>query len=538
MVCWWSLMVVTGVLLFRLIQVYETVWKKPKRIRSTLSKQGIGGPTPAFLYGNVKEIQNMESESVLMVTKSEDEDEDGKTIQAISHHHWVRSTFPYLQRWTFDYGPMYMFSTGSQQHLYLSQPELIKELKLHKSLVLGKPSYLSKALEPMLGNGIIKANGHQWAHQRRLIAPEFFLHKVKGMIGLMEECTMAMVKTWEIRLIESQGGVADLMIDQDLRSLSADIISRACFGSSYSQGKNIFAKLRVMQEAMSKPSLLFGLPNLKFLPTKSNREIWRLKREVEELILKVVKDRQEESQKDTGIYGKDLLEMILESAATDTELQKSTHDTHRFIVDNCKNIYFAGYETTALAASWTLMLLALYPEWQQRVRAEIVHNWGDKNLHRTSASIDLDKLRQLKTLTMVIQESLRLYAPSLVVAREAFADIKLGNLVVPKGIHIWNSIPALHRDPENWGSDANEFKPDRFAGGISEACKYPQAYVPFGYGSRLCVGQTFALIELKIILSILVSNFSFSLSPKYRHSPVYKMLLMPQHGMRLLVKKV
>lgn len=109
MMCWSDLMVVTGVLLllFKLMQVYETVWKKPKRIRSTLSKQGIGGPTPAFLYGNVKEIQKMESaESVLMVnSKSEDEDEDGKkTIQAISHHHWVRSTFPYLQRWTFDYG--------------------------------------------------------------------------------------------------------------------------------------------------------------------------------------------------------------------------------------------------------------------------------------------------------------------------------------------------------------------------------------------------------------------------------------------------
>lgn len=115
---------------------------------------------------------------------------------------------------------------------------------------------------------------------------------------------------------------------------------------------------------------------------------------MEELILKVVKDRQEESQKDTGKYGEDLLEMILESAATDAELHKSKHDTHRFIVDNCKNIYFAGYETTALSASWTLMLLALHPEWQERVRAEIVHIWGDKNQHQT----DLDKLHQMKTV--------------------------------------------------------------------------------------------------------------------------------------------
>lgn len=83
------------------------------------------------------------------------------------------------------------------------------------------------------------------------------------MIGLMEECTMSMISKWESLLTESKGGVLDLLIDQDLRSLSADIISRACFGSSYAQGKNIFLKLRAMQEVMSKPSLLFGLPNIR-----------------------------------------------------------------------------------------------------------------------------------------------------------------------------------------------------------------------------------------------------------------------------------
>lgn len=141
-------------------------------------------------------------------------------------------------------------------------------------------------------------------------------------------------------------------------------------------------------------------------------------------------------------------------------------------------------------------------------------------------------------LTMVVQESMRLYPPSVVMAREAFADIKLGDLVVPKGLHIWSLIPALHRDPENWGADSNEFKPERFANGISEACKYPQTYIPFGSGTRLCVGQNFAMLELKIMLSLVLSRFSFSLSPNYIHSPVFKMLLIPKHGMRLLVKRV
>ncbi|KAL5805445.1 hypothetical protein ACOSQ4_028178 [Xanthoceras sorbifolium] len=513
-----------------MIRVCDTVWLKPRRIRSTLSKQGIAGPKSSFFYGNVKQMQSMMEESTVTTTNCPSS--SSSDVQPpVSHHQWLRSIFPYIQIWARRYGRMYMFSTGMQQHLLVNEAELIKELKLHKSLDLGKPSYLTKALEPMLGNGIIKANGHHWSFQKKLIAPEFFLHKVKGMVGLMEECTMAMISTWERRLSQSNRlGLAaatlddhEFMVDQDLRGLSADIISRACFGSSYSQGKNIFAKLRGMQEALSHQSLVFGLPNFRFLPTKSNREIWRLKREVEDLILKVVnKGRQEASQKD-------LLQMILESAATDSELHQDKRKTERFIVDNCKNIYFAGYETTALSASWTLMLLALHPQWQQRVRAEIIENGSLDNM---------DKLNQLKTLTMVIQESLRLYAPSVMVAREAFADIKLGDFQLPKGVHVWSFIPELHRDPDNWGPDAGEFKPERFAGGISEACKYPQMYIPFGYGTRLCIGQTFAMLELKVVLSLLLSRFSFSLSPNYRHSPVYKMLVMPQHGMRLIVKGV
>ncbi|KAF2306581.1 hypothetical protein GH714_019583 [Hevea brasiliensis] len=387
------------------------MWVKPRRIRSTLWRQGIRGPKPSFLYGNIQEMKNIQSVLV----------NDQASQPAVSHNTWVKSIFPYLHLWAQKYGSIYMYSTGNKQHLYIGQPELLKELNLHKSLDLGKPTYLSKSMEPMLGDGIIKANGPYWAYQRKLIAPEFFLHKAKHMLGLMEESVMAMIRTW-LSQVEINGGVADITVDKDLKRVSADIISKACF----------------------------------------------------------------------------------------------------------------GHETTALTASWSLMLLALYPEWQERIRAEIFDICGDDR----DCFQDLDKLRQLKSLTMVIQETLRLYGPAVITSREAFADLRVGDLTVPKGTIIWISVMALHRDPENWGPDADEFKPERFAGGVAEACKYPQSYIPFGFGSRLCVGQTFAMLELKILLRSILSNFSFSLSPEYRHSPVYKMLLAPQHGIRLLARRL
>lgn len=143
-----------------------------------------------------------------------------------------------------------------------------------------------------------------------------------------------------------------------------------------------------------------------------------------------------------------------------------------------------------------------------------------------------------KQVTMVIQETLRLYPPAAFVSREALEDTKIGNVNVPKNVCIWTLIPTLHRDPEIWGADANEFKPQRFADGISKACKYPQAYVPFGLGPRLCLGKNFAIVQLKVVLSLIVSRYNFSLSPKYQHSPTYQMIVLPKHGVRITIQKI
>ena len=124
----------------------------------------------------------------------------------------------------------------------------------------------------------------------------------------------------------------------------------------------------------------------RFLPKKNNRALWKLEEEINSMILKVVKQRTEAS------YEKDLLQMILEGA-------KSNNDCYgpcdKFIVDNCKNIYFAGYETTAITASWSLMLLAAHPEWQARARAEVLEIVGD-------SLPDANMLRNMKTVCIFL----------------------------------------------------------------------------------------------------------------------------------------
>ncbi|XWS75271.1 hypothetical protein CRYUN_Cryun01aG0071800 [Craigia yunnanensis] len=505
---------VTGLLLgfiTLIIRLFDVLILKPGRLRSRLQKQGIQGPPSSFLLGNLQDVKKTR-------LKWSKFSEDGN--QEITHN-CSSMVFPYFDKWREQYGSTFMFSMGSTQILHLSNPDLLKEISISTSFDIGRPSAQQIAVEPLLGRGIVAANGALWAHQRKILAPELYMERVKGMVKLMVESSITIVNSWNSK-IDNEGGVADIKVDDYLRSFSGDVISRACFGSNYSKGEEIFLKIRDLIDYVPKRILYLSIPGMRYLPIKMNRETRRLEKEIRTLILKVVKEREE------GASEKDLLQMILEGAKSNDSGQD---ETNRFIVDNCKNMYLAGYETSAVTATWTLMLLALYPEWQEKVREEILEICGGQ-------LPNADMLLKMKTVTMVINEVLRLYPPVSLITREAFEDIKLGDINVPKGVNLWIMVVTLHRDPNIWGADADKFNPERFANGVTGACKFPHVYMPFGTGSHTCLGQYFAMAELKILFSLLLSNFRFSLSPRYKHSPSMNLIMEPQYGVDLLVRKL
>lgn len=140
-------------------------------------------------------------------------------------------------------------------------------------------------------------------------------------------------------------------------------------------------------------------------------------------------------------------------------------------------------------------------------------------------------------LTMVIHETMRLYPAVPLMYRETTEKMKFGDFLIPEGVVLAVPVASLHLDTTIWGSDAGEFNPQRFANGISGACKMPYLYMPFGTGIRSCLGQNFAMIQLKIIISLTISKFRFTLSPDYRHQIAFKLTPVAQNGVHLLMKK-
>lgn len=134
---------------------------------------------------------------------------------------------------------------------------------------------------------------------------------------------------------------------------------------------------------------------------------------------------------------------------------------------------------------------------------------------------------------MVINESLRLYPSATLIPRMAFEDFQLGDLIIPKGLSIWIPVLAIHHNEELWGQDVNEFNPNRFA-----TKQVRRHFLPFGAGPRNCIGQTFALMEAKIILASLIQRFDFVVSESYRHAPVIVLTVKPKYGVQVILKPV
>lgn len=136
----------------------------------------------------------------------------------------------------------------------------------------------------------------------------------------------------------------------------------------------------------------------------------------------------------------------------------------------------------------------------------------------------------------VLNEVIRLYPSSPNAHRQARSDIHIENVVIPNGTNIWIDIVSMHHDKALWGDNANEFRPERFDGNLYGGCAHKMGYMPFGFGGRMCIGKNLAIMEYKIVMSLILRKFSFSIAPSYHHSPMYFFSFRPSSGVPLIVQ--
>ncbi|GMY29058.1 cytochrome P450 72A397-like [Fagus crenata] len=355
------------------------------------------------------------------------------------------------------------------------------------------------------------------------ITPAFHLEKLKKMVPAFSTSCFGLIDRWK-ELISPQGS-REIDLAAEFQNLAGDVIARTAFGSSYEEGKMIFELQKEQAKLVLEAYNNIYIPGFRFIPTKKNKRRYTIDNEIKATLRDMIR-RKEQSMRDGELDNNDLPGLLLQCKE-----QSNNGMTVDDVIEECKLFYFAGQETTATLLTWTMILLSMHPNWQEKARDEVLRISAKKTL-------DFEAINHLKIVSMVLNEVLRLYPPVTSLYRHTRRKTNIGGMSIPAEVNF--VLPTLFSqcDPKCWGEDVEEFNPARFSEGIAKATKDEIAFFPFGWCPKICLGQNFAMIEAKMALAMILQHFSFQLSPSYTHAPCTLITLQPQHGAPIILHQL
>eukprot|EP00249_Psilotum_nudum_P010748 c22737_g1_i1 orf=113-1573(-) len=419
------------------------------------------------------------------------------------------------------HGKLFYFKFGKTVRLFVVDPILIQQILINNADCYAKSS--SILMIQIMGNGLFTASGEAWYHQRQLFGPAFYSKELKAHFEIIKKYTVDELENWDANL-HSKSQIFD--IHKGFLILMVKMISHIAFGAHIEHAdasvicKSFDHCLHNYRKLLYSP--FANIPGYRVL-TPHGKEIAK----DTERLLNVAEDFTKSRVHSCHANSPTLLIDMMLKELTRKDPILSTNQ----VQDNCLTFLLAGHETTASLLTWTIYLLALHPIWQERARAEVANVFQG---HELSWMV----LNHLKTVNMILFESLRLFPPQAVIGRTCVKENMVGNYSIPMKLEVVIPIAVLHRDEDLWGKDAEDFQPDRFTNGISGACRHPLSFLPFGSGPRTCIGQALALLESRIVLALMLLRYRWKLSPCYQHCPDVTLTLQPKFGMPIILENL
>jgi cytochrome P450 len=455
-----------------------------------------------------------ENDMVASVTEK-----SGKTIPTFRELPVIGSMFTHQRdrlnlylRLMHTYGDIAHIQYGPFPAIIVNSPELMHSILVEHSNDFDKGGGMRKAFQPIIGNGLFISDGELHRRQRKLMAPSFQPRHIVSYADAMASYGEQIQQRWQ------DGAVID--INREMTQVTMSIVGKVLFDADvFTEADELGAAMTVVLEQTNYTlSHIFAIPLSWPVPRsmRARKALAVLDKRINQMI---------DERKANPTKRNDFLSVLLESRGED-----GSSMSDKLVRDESLTLFAAGHETTSTALTWAWYLLAKHPEIYQKMRQEV-----DAVLQgRTPTYADI---AQLPYTLQVLKESMRLYPPAYGVSRVALHDMDLDGYPIHKGDVMIMAIYALHRRADFF-PDPEKFEPERFTPeGEKQLPRY--AYMPFGAGPRICIGNHFAMMEGHLLLATLAQRVTFELvpGPEPVPDPTKTITIRPKKSMKMIVRR-
>ena len=450
-----------------------------------VSKLDAPGPPGHFLLGNVRELKQD-----------------------------LLGTF---STWRKEYGDIVRYRVASRQQHLITHPELVREVFVHGRQIFDRPGQDEplRGLRLVINTGLLGANGTFWLRQRRMMQPIFHRRRIAKMAQAMTDCGEQMLARWA-----TYDPTQPIDLSKEMMAVTLDIISQTMFGAEVMEHVDEVEKALQIALRFAFDSIQKALFVPLRWPTPRNREFKQALKTLDEIVYRIIAQR----RASRGEHD-DLLAMLLE--ARDEESGEGMDDKQ--LRHEVLTIFGAGHETTANALTWTWYLLAQHPKILQRLQNELKEVLAGR-------TPTLKDLRNLPYCKQVLEEAMRLYPPAPILGRYVRQSTALNGYHIPSNSVVVTSIYNVHRHPDFW-SEPEKFDPGRFAPEKKQE-HHRYAYMPFGAGQHLCIGNQFALMEGQLLLAQMAQKYELRLVPEHAIEKEVAITLRPRYGMKMTLHPI
>jgi cytochrome P450 len=421
-----------------------------------------------------------------------------------------RDPLAIFSRFARDYGDITFFRMNGERVFFVNHPDYIRQVLVTDHARFAKSRALERARK-LLGDGLLTSDGADHQRRRRLVQPAFHRTQIAGYAETMVQHAQRIDRWWQ------DGQTVD--VSSDMMRLTLGIVARTLFDA------DIESRADSVGEALTAVLESFWLTLLPFselveaLPLRALKRSAGARARLDDVIYGMIAER-----RGRGGSRRDVLSMMIGSQ----DEGGASGLSDREVRDEALTLLLAGHETTANALMWTWYLLSQAPEVRSRLHEEV-----DRVLTGRAASVA--DVESLPCVLGVVTESMRLFPPVWTIGRRAKADTELGGYPLPAGAMVFMSQWTMHRDTRFY-REPDRFLPERWTAEL-RASLPKHAYFPFGGGPRTCIGESFAWMELVLIVATIAQRWDLELVPGHPIVTQPLLTLRSRHGMRMTVRR-